>query len=121
MTYEKEELTFNQQIIRSIIIDLRNELIGGTENAYEDSPEEWGDGKLYNSSSLTKEWAINTIYDLLVGGTEKYVQSPIRNIAIEKKHIKFYGEKWIKGLIEDRVEHDFNKNGWAFPNNYYAN
>ena len=39
----------------------------------------------------------------------------MRNIAIEKKHIKFMGEKFVRELIMDRVLADYKKHGWDFP------
>lgn len=108
-----EEMSFHERLLRSIIIDLRNELIGGWENSYLD-----GHGYPQN---YTKEDAVNDIYDCVMNGKEKYVSSSIRNLAIEKKHIHFLGAKFVRELIEDRVEADYRKNGWAFPNNYEGN
>lgn len=53
-----------------------------------------------------------------MSGNEKYLVSPQRDLALEKKHIHFMGEKFVRELIADRVEADFRKNGWDFPNNY---
>lgn len=105
-----EEMTFNERLLRSIIIDLRKELIGGWENAYLD-------GTQY-PQNYTKEDAINDLYHWVMDGTSRYLSSSIRNIAIERRHIHFMGSKFVRELIEDRVEADYRKHGWAFPNNY---
>jgi len=113
-----KEMTTNERTLRSIIIDFRNELIGGTENHWYDCPDEFETGKDYDPHKLTKDWAINTIYSWVMNGNDKYLQSSIRNIVIEHKHIKFMGSQFVRDLITDRVEHDYQKHGWDFPNNY---
>lgn len=115
--YAKENLTYNQKILRSIICDLRNELIGGQENHFLDTDEDKY-MKECNPKLYTKQWAVDAIYSMLMCGYGKYVSSSIRNLSLERKHIRFYGKEWVMGLIEDRVEYDYYKNGWAFPNNY---
>ena len=105
-----EEMTNNERLLRSIIIDLRNELIGGWENAYLDDTN--------YPKNYTKEDAVNDLYHSIMDGDTKYVRSSMRNLAIERKHLRFMGSKFIRELIEDRVEADYRKNGWAFPNNY---
>ena len=112
-----EEMTQNEKTLRAIICDFRNEIIGGFENLLSDNGEEEGE-KFWPLQYRTKQHVVNAIYDLVMNGTEKYLTSSIRAIAIEKKHIKFMGEKFIRELIEDRVEYDYRKNGWDFPNNY---
>lgn len=114
----KEEMTMNERMLRSIIIDMRNELIGSTENHYCDCSDEFETGKDYDPVKLTKQWAVDTLYGWVMNGNDKWLQSPMRNIAMERKHIKFMGRRFIRELIEDRVEYDYRKHGWAFPNNY---
>jgi len=112
-----EEMTQNEKKLRAIICDFRNEFIGGFINLLSDNGEEEGE-KFWPLQHRTKQYVVDTIYNWVMNGTERYLQSSTRNIAIEKKHIKFMGEKFIRELIEDRVEYDYRHNGWAFPNNY---
>lgn len=108
----KEDMTYDELTLRSIIIDCRKDLIGGIENAYLDNSEEEF-FKTYGTLNL--ETICNTIYSEIMDGKEKFLASPMRNIAIEKKHIKFMGEKFVRELIMDRVLADYKKHGWDFP------
>ena len=113
-----KEMSFNEKLLRHIIIEYRNDFIGGRENAYLDYDEEE-----YNelfSSSLTKQDVMDYIYGEIMCGNNQYIVSPIDGAVMEKKHIKFLGSAFVKELIEDRVQADYEKNGWNFPNNYYG-
>lgn len=113
----KEEMTMNERTLRSIIIDMRREFIGSFENMTYDESEEKCE-EYWPLKQRTKQYVVDLIYGWVMNGNDKYLQSPMRNIAMERKHIKFMGSQFVRELIEDRVEYDFNKNGWDFPNNY---
>ena len=114
-----EEMTMNEKTLRSIIIDFRNELIGGFENmTYDCSTEECEE--YWPLKNRTKQYVVDYIYSLVMKGNDKYLTSSIRNIALEKKHIKFMGSQFVRDLIEDRVQSDYTKHGWNFENNYYG-
>ena len=115
-----EEMTFEERMLRAIICDMRNEFIGGFENMTYDCSEEECE-KYWPLKNRTKESAVNTILSQIIGGKDKYIQSPQRPIALEKKHLKFMGKQFIKELIEDRVEADYQKHGWDFLHNYDGN
>ena len=107
-----EEMTRNEKMVRRIIIGLRNEYVGGFENMLLDYGE---DGMKEMGYTLpTREEVIEYIYNEIMGGNDDYIYCPNECWGIEKKHIKFMGEKFIRELIEDRVDHDINKNGWAW-------
>ena len=110
-----EEMSFEEKVLRSIIIDLRNYVVGGYENACLDNGEE---DFIKTYGYITKEQVVEEIYNEIMCGNDKYIQSPTRMLALEKKHIKFMGSKFVRELIEDRVEKDYYKNDWMFPNNY---
>ena len=113
---ELSKMTFHEKLLRHIIICYRNDFIGGRANAYSDYGEEEYN-KMY-PTPLTKEDVVNYIYGEIMNGNDQYVTSPHDNISLEKKHIKFLGSDFIRELIEDRVQADYEKNGWDFPNNY---
>lgn len=112
-----EEMTFEERTLRSIIIDFRREIIGGFENMTYDYSEEECE-KYWPLKNRTKENVVENIYGLIMNGNDKYIYSSIRNIGMERKHIKFMGSQFVRELIEDRVEADYQKNGWDFSNNY---
>ena len=109
-------LTYEEQILKKIIIREMNELVGGYENTYTDDPKEFYN---CNLDKLTKNDVIESIYYEIMKGT-----SPVLMIGcgwgIERKHIKFLGKKFVKALIEQCVNNDYHKHGWLFPNNYDA-
>lgn len=112
-----EEMTFNERTLRAIICDMRNEIIGGFENTALDYDEEECE-KIWPLASRTKEVVVDEIMSMIFNGNDKYVSSSTRPITLEKKHLRFMGKKFIRELVEDRVEADYKKNGWNFPNNY---
>ena len=110
-----EQMSFEERILRKIIIDLRNYVVGG----YENSASDMGDEEFIETYGyITKDQVVEEIYNEIMCGNNKYVQSPSRMLVLEKKHIKFMGSKFVRELIEDRVESDYDKYGWMFPNNY---
>lgn len=114
---ELKDFTFEEKVLRAIIADWRNYYVGCFENAYLDNGEE-DFIKMYGY--VTKQKIIELVYYEIANGTKPFVQSPTRMLALEKKHLRFMGKKFIEELIEDRIEADYNKNGWDFPNNYEA-
>lgn len=93
---KNQEMTFEKKMLKCIIIDRRNEIIGDYENSIED-------GTLDENAMLTKEMIVNTIMDTILNGNAEYISSPVRCIAIERKHLKFFGKAFIKSLVEDVV------------------
>lgn len=107
-------LTWEEQILKKVIKRDVDELVGGYENFYNDEPKEFFK---QNSDKLTKNDVIETVYYELINDPNPYIFVNW-HFAIEKKHIKFLGKKFIKALIEQYVEEDYRKGGWCFPNNY---
>lgn len=113
------EMTFQEKMLRKIICDMRDEIVGGFSNTYNDYGEEKAE-KFWPLKNRTKENVVENILGQIFNGSNRYIQSPLDMIALEKKHIKFMGKAFIKELVEDRVEYDYNHNGWDFPNNYHG-
>lgn len=65
-----------------------------------------------------KKNVVDNILSQILNGKGRYISSPVDMTALEKKHIKFMGKTFVKELIEDRVEYDYQHGGWDFPNNY---
>ena len=103
---------FNNELLRRIIKDWICWEIGDYENSYLDEGDE------FPYKGLTKEDFVEEIYDRVISDKEDYLCAPVRDYAIEKKHIRFMGKENIKNLIEELVEKDCKKYGWNFPNNY---
>lgn len=114
-----EEMTQNEKKLRAIICDYRNDFIGGFKNLLSDNGEEEAEN-YWPLHNRTKQHVCVLIYRWVMNGKDRYLQSPTRNIAIEAKHVHFLGEKFIRELIEDRVDYNYRKNGWAFDNMYDA-
>lgn len=110
---KREEMTFNERVLRKIIIDFRNEYIGGIENMLSDYDEEQLK-EFFPNGYPTREDVIEYIYGEVMNGKEKVLRSPQDIVALEKRHIHFMGEKFVRELIEDRVDFDINKNGWSW-------
>ena len=112
-----KEMTFEEKMLSSIICDAIDEFIGGFENmTYDESEEECE--KYWPLKTRTKEYVCGYIYGLLILGDSKYIQSSMRNICLERKHLKFMGNAFIKDLIEKMVELSYTEYGWNFANNY---
>ena len=112
-----KEMTFEEKMLRHIICGMRDVIIGGFENTYADCGEEQAE-ECWPLKDRTKENVVNDILSQIFDGKESYVVSPIDFNGLEKKHIKFMGKAFVKELIEDRVEYDYQHEGWNFPNNY---
>lgn len=109
------EMTFNEKQVRKMICEIRDEYVGGIQNAcYDYSEEEFTE--MYGRP--TRQSVIDYIYDTLMKGNEPIIRSSISMLAIERKHVKFLGEAFIRELIADRVDYDYDHNGWDFPNDY---
>ena len=115
----KENMTFHQRQLRRLIIDYRQELIGGQENHYLDSNKDDYNNEC-PAERFTKKWAVDTIYHWIMDNplNRRYLCGFNCRVILERQHIRFMGEAFVRALIEDRVEYDYRKNGWAFPNNY---
>ena len=113
----KENMTQHQRTLRSIIIDERNNIIGSFENMTYDQSEEECE-KYWPLEKRTKNYVVDLIYHNIMDGKSDYVVSEIRCIMLERKHIRFMGEAFVRALIEDRVEADYKKHGWRFKNRY---
>lgn len=112
-----EEMTFNEKLLRRMICDMRNEIIGGFENTVADNDEAYCE-EIWPVKDRTKEVVVDEIMTMIFNGTDKYLKSSSSPFMLEKKHIKFMGKKFVRELVEDRVEWDYKKHGWDFPNNY---
>ena len=110
---KKEEMTREERLLRQIICDIRNEYIGGIENSILDNDENTLK-ELYPNGYPTREDVIKYIYNEVMCGNNEVLRSPQQPIALEKKHIKFMGEKFVKELIEDRIDYDIKHNGWSW-------
>lgn len=107
-----EEMTFHEKMLRKIIIDFRNDIVGGLENSYLDMGQD--DEKFIKEHGrITEDEICEAIYFDIMHGKEKFLVSS-QGVGIEKKHIRFLGEEFIRELIADRVSHDHEK-GWLFP------
>lgn len=111
------EMTLQEKMLRHIIIGMRNEIIGGFSNTYCDYGEEQAE-EYWPLKDRTKENVVDNILSQILNGKGRYISSPVDMTALEKKHIKFMGKAFVKELIEDRVEYDYQHGGWDFPNNY---
>ena len=110
---KKEEMTYEQRLLRKLICDIRNEIVGGYENSILDNDEEELK-KMYPNGMPTREDIINEIYNEVMDNKSKYLRSNDCPIMLEKKHIHFMGEKFVRELIENRVDYDINHNGWSW-------
>jgi hypothetical protein len=108
-----EEMTKHERLLRKIICDIRNDYVGGFENMMMDYDKEQLK-ELMPNGFPTREEVIEYIYREVMCGNEKILRSPLDIYAIEKKHIKFMGEKFVRELIEDRVDYDIQHNGWIW-------
>lgn len=108
-----EEMTLHERTLRKIICDIRNDYVGGIENMILDNDEEQLK-EFFPNGYPTREEVIEYIYGEVMRGKEKVLRSPLDIYALEKKHIKFMGEKFVRELIEDRVDFDIKKNGWSW-------
>ena len=116
---ELESMTNDERLVRKIIISYRNEIVGGMENMSYDYDEDYVEN-YWPLADRTKQNVINQIYSIIMNGKDKYLTSADGRFGIERKHIKFMTSEFIRELIEDRVQADYDKNGWDFPNNYYG-
>ena len=104
----KEEMTRDERLLRNIIVEIRNDYIGGLENMILDNDD-------VNMKSLpTREEVIEFIYHEVMDGKEEVLYMPNHIIGIEKKHIHLMGKQFVRELIEDRVDFDIKKNGWSW-------
>lgn len=108
----KEEMTREQRMLRSIIVAMRNDIVGGNENMTYDYSEE--ELKEMGWKFPSREEVIERIYEDIMNGNSKVVMCPNECWGLERKHIHFMGEKFVRELIEDRVDYDINKNGWIW-------
>lgn len=113
------EMTWQEKQLRHIIIDYRNDFIGSFENMTYDNDEETCE-KYWPLKNRTKQYVCNDIYDRIMKGKDDYVQATNDWTTLEKKHIRFMGETFVRELIENRVQADFDKHGWPFENNFYG-
>ena len=116
---ELSKMTFQEKTLRAIICDLRDEIVGGFSNTCLDYGKEEAE-RQWPLKNRTKQVVVDEILAMILNGDSKYIQSSMRPIALERKHLKFMGKQFIKELIEDRVEYDYRHGGWDFPNNYHG-
>ena len=81
-----KEMTFEEKMLRHIICGMRDVIIGGFENTYNDCGEEQAE-ECWPLKDRTKETVVNDILSQIFDGKESYVVSPIDFTGLEKKHI----------------------------------
>lgn len=108
-----EEMTLNERILRKIVVGIRNDYIGGIENMILDYSEE--EIKEYFPNGFpTRDDVVEYIYKEVMNGKEEYITAPNDIISLEKRHIHFMGEQFVREMIENRVDFDIKKNGWSW-------
>jgi hypothetical protein len=108
----KEEMTKHERMLRNLIVGIRNDYIGGLENMTYDYDED--QLKEMGVHFPTRDEVVEYIYNEIMNGKEQIVHCPNDIWGMEKKHIRFLGEQFVRELIEDRVDYDINKNGWVW-------
>ena len=108
----KEEMTRDERLLRKIIVAMRNDIVGCNENMTYDYDEE--ELKKMDWHFPTRDEVVDQIYNEIMNGDGKVVRCPNEIWGLEKKHIHFMGEKFVRELIEDRVDYDIEHNGWVW-------
>ena len=110
-------LTKEEKTLQKIIINELNEYVGGFENEAMNCEEDECED-IWPLQLRTKQNVCDYIYYQITRTDSKFIRSG--NLVIERKHIKFMGNEFIKQLIEATVEFDYLTNGWHFKNNFYG-
>ena len=114
----KENMTPHQRELRKMIVRMRDIFIGEFINATYDWSEEQCE-KYWPVEQRTKNYVVDLIYHWIMDGDSKYVMTEDRSVVLERKHIRFMGEAFVRALIEDRVDYDYRHGGWSeFENRY---
>ena len=94
----------NERYIKWAVDKLYNDYVGGEENHWLDTGE-----RCYG---FTEDSLIKTITDEII--KTKSVIWLDNGLGVEAKHIRFVGKKRLAEIVEHRVKHRHNKEGWIF-------
>jgi len=94
----------NEHYIKWAVDKLYNDYVGGEENHWLDTGE-----RCYG---FTEDSLIKTITDEIL--KTKSVLWLENGLGVEAKHIRFVGKKRVAEIVEHRVKHRRNKEGWIF-------
>ena len=101
-------MTFEEMVIKDLIRKNYNDYVGWRTNAYSD----WSD--VFENENPSLQDCKDYIYFEIMNTKEKYLEAE-NGFAIETKHIRFLGAKKLQDMISEKVEKDYEKNGWKFP------